>query len=457
MTFRIGLAGGLLALLSFVVGAADASPPSTVVFAAARYPVAGVQRVPHAEALRPCVADTLGLAEVWVRYRRLEPAYEGVDAAERAEMAAGAAVRREWLPTLSVGGVVDQGQRLSPGEERVLGPGPRGELRLLGSWTLLDSGRGARMRAADARLSEARAGALTLDVRQQAMVARVYLEAVRTGQVLAVLRERLDALEATASGVRLRVEEGVAPGWESERLEDEVARLRRELADAGAAAEVARIELATLVGECIHPRGIFPTGGVALDSPGGDPEEERLRTAARAMEAEASAASLQDRWTLDLVGTTGPTYSRAFDEGRVRNEYLLGVSLDWRPDLFGAQRQTGVAGRERARIVQAEAESRAFFVGRELERLAGMLEHAERRRGEFVLEVEAASAREEVVHLRWEAGVAQWTELVDARRRLAEVLVGEIELNNEVAMSLLEYAEWTGRMDLLPRWLDGAR
>ena len=424
------------------------------------HPAAALQAGPSPVCPAVHDAEPVSLAEAWERARTLEPGYRARTERVAAEEASRSAVTREWFPELAAEGLGNHGQRLSPGEERVLGVGPRGEFRLLGAWTLLDSSRGWRAREAEFRHEEARAAGELFSTEHRAAVARVYLEAGRAQAQRQLLVEQRGALDELAGLVEVRIREGVDPRWESYLLEEALARSDRLLSEAEQADRSARTELSTLVDECVRP-GDRP--GAALAHPGDlrpgqmageNPEADRLLREAAAQHALSRAVAGQDRFLFQLVGGVGPNYSRAFEGDRIRQEYLVGLSGSWRPDFFGIRRQEGAAESARARALEAEATSQRLQARRQAERLAEYWAHAEAREEDLERELAAAERRSELATLRWREGVGRWSEVIDARERLDELRIQKLGFRHETALALVELAAWTGRTDELPSWLD---
>ena len=392
----------------------------------------------------------VSLQELWNATRTLEPGYRAAESTIAAGQAARSSVRREWAPSVSVEALGDHGQRLSPGEERVLGVGPRGDLRVVGSWTFLDAGRGARAREAELREAGARAGADLFDTTWRARAGTAWVEAAvaeATWAIRSVERAEVEALEAP---VRARLEAGVDVAWEEHLLDEALARTTRLLADATLARDVARAELSALAGRCVVPQQLAPRPGATLSAEGVPPEVRQLQLLADERESAARALAGQDRLQLQLTGITGPTRSRAFEDGPVRSEYLVGITGSWRPDLAGVGRQLASAEVAGSRAIRAQAESRSMELDREVERLQLVLEHADPRREGLRRESEQAARRLSGALQRWEAGVDRWTEVIQASDRVHQAQLLELELEREVALTLLRLGELTGRMDELP-------
>lgn len=407
--------------------------------------------------LTDCVADSarveFTLPELWAAARALEPGYAAIESDLGAEAALGSAIRREWLPQFTVDGLGNWGHRLSPGEERVLGAGPRGELRLVGTWTLLDRSRGARGAEAALRGEEARLRGEVYDIAYRAEVARLYVEAALAAEIRDLHEEQRAVLATLEAPVRRRLDAGLDVAWEGHLLEEALSRSARRLAEAEALSAGARAELSALVGRCAAVAPIRPQAGRPAGWGGDNPEVRHLHGMADTHEAQALVEARRNDWQLQLLGTTGPTRSRAFADSPVMNEYLVGLNLSWTPDLSGIRRQSASAERARARSTRAVAESRRLQTERELGRLAASLEHGAAR--EALLEDELAQTRRalEISIARWEAGVGRWTDLIRAQEQVEQTRSLQIELARELALAAIRYGELRGNLEELPRRL----
>jgi outer membrane protein TolC len=398
--------------------------------------------------------EGLTLEQLWQTARDREPGYRAVAELREAEEDARDAARREWLPGFSVDGLGTHGQRLSPGEERVLGVGPRGEFRLTASWSLVESDRGARARVSAVRERAAAAGERAFDVRHRGLLAALYAEGAAAEERWSLLHRHSEALREMAELLEGRLEAGVDARWEGHLLREAQARAERLLLEAETERAGIRGELSAMTGRCVRPLPLSPPSPEDVEPPPQDsPEMELLRRQAETREALARQEGERGRWSLQLLGITGPNYSRAFGDDRVRNEYLLGVSAAWRPDLAGVRSRLASAEQARARAVRAEAESLALALERELARIRTILQAWERRRAGLARELQEAEQREEAALLRWRVGVDRWTEVLQARDRVLEVRTLELELRRELALVLIVQARATGRVEALPALL----
>jgi outer membrane protein TolC len=417
---------------------------------------AHVPRTSPAPALTPCAPgetpEPVLLSGLWGEARERDPGYLAVEEGIAAEDRFASSVRREWLPALGAEGIGNYGQRLSPGEERVLGVGPRGEFRLVGTWTLLDSDRMGRGALASRRGREASAAGEVFDVGFRAMLAAGYVEAAAREELWALRSDHLDRLRTLAAPVRAQTEAGVDVRWEAHLVEEALARGERLLAEAERDQAQARAELSHATGRCVRAAPIDPEAAADLSVEGvsGNTTVEYLRRRAETQEAVARQEGGRGGFQLQLLGLAGPNHSRAFEDGPVRNEYLVGITGSWRPDLAGVRRQLASAERARARSVRAEAESLELALTGELERIHIALDHAGERQQQLARELEQARIREEAALLRWTEGVDRWIEVMQARDRLLELRILEVEADVEMALAWVRHGEVTGTLDELP-------
>ena len=437
--------------------------------------VQGPTAVPFA--LPACGAEPapppVDLASLWQGGAEREPGFEAARERVVSGGLARSAVNREWVPAFQVEGLSNYGQRTSPGEERVLGVGPRSDLRLLGSWTLLDGSRSWRGR--EARLGEtvATAGASAFARSWQATTALAWVEAAASESAVRARSDHLARIEALEIPVRRRTEAGVEAAWELHLLEEALARAERLLAEAEEARASSRVELSGFVGACVRAPGEVPVASVQVaripvdrtpttraevggaERPGvsgpedPDPEVRRLEALAQVREAQARAIAAGDRWQVALVGSAGPTRSRAFDPGPVEQEYVVGVSGRIGLDLAGVRRTAERAGLAEAGALRADAESLRAARERERSLLELEIDRAAVRGADLDDEVTRAEARLEAARLRWEAGVDGWNPLLQAADRALEARLLRTNWALALARSRIRLAELHGTLDAL--------
>ena len=407
----------------------------------------------------PClpgeVPRPVDLPELWRLGGEGEPGYIAIEESIGAEQASRTSIRREWIPSFSLTGVGNYGQRLSPGEERILGVGPRGEMRLLGAWTLMESDRMRRGDVGDQRIREALAAGHSFEVVHRGHLARVYVDAAVAEELRDLHDDHVARLAELAEPVRQRLESGVDASWETYLLDEAVSRTERLLAGIDQLRSSLRNELAMLTGSCVRAAPYAPRLDEAASESGAEANPDVLLLRVQADTREAMARQERDRgsWQLQVIGTLGPNHSRAFDSGPWRNEYLVGLAGSVNLDLGGVRRQLAASESARARAIDAEAESLRLALERELARTRIELDHMMIRRAGLEIELVQAQTREEIALLRWREGIDRWTEVMTARDRVLELRILEIELHREMAVALIRHGEVTGDIDDLPALL----
>ncbi len=412
----------------------------------------------------------IAVAELWSEGMRVDPGIRAGAARLEASEASRRALQRSLLPTFEVDGIFNQGQRTSPGEERVLGTGPRGELRVLGSWTLVDGARGTRTRGAAADVAASRADGHAYVLAWQAESARMWARAEAAERQVVELEAHLEQVAAFLPIVERRVGAGVEAPWEARLASEAVARAERRLAEALEARSTGRAELSSIVGACVRPgeaAGLAPGGGppTAPGSPAGGadgagprhPEVFRLLSLAEAEGARGRAAADVDRWSIALLASGGPTWSRAFDPGPAAYEALVGVAGRLRLDPAGVARQERRAADASARALREEADLARERIARELDALAAGDGERERRRESGGLEAERARAALDAARLRWDAGVDGWAPVLQALERDLEARLALVLLEYDLLSARIRRAELLGSMDDLVSATEEAR
>ena len=409
--------------------------------------------------------DTLriDLASFWARAQAEDPFLRRYLELATAENEAGSAVRREWIPSGGLQGAGDYGQRLSPGEERVLGVGARGELRLLSQWRILDGDRGARAATADRRHLSVEAEGDVFRADLLAELASLYTEAVAARERTDLRQQHLARLDEIGQLVEARIQAGFESRWEEALLAESRLRARRLLQEALMTLEAAETEMALRTGVCpttIPPgirtappdteMGASPGGvSVARDAPMG-PDIRLGLSRTQEFEALAREEASRDRWSLDLVGILGPTRSRAFDDREFRTEYLVGMTLSWRPDLTGIRSRLAEAERARARAERAWTDGVRAEVERELTRLELAADRLRQTSRLLEAEREAAEVRLTGAVDRWVEGVDRWLDVVQAAERLTELEGDALAHRVEMAELTIRRHRLLGTLESLP-------
>jgi outer membrane protein TolC len=314
----------------------------------------------------------------------------------------------------------------------------------------------------------ATAGASAFARSWRAAIALAWVEAAASESAVRARSDHLARIEALEIPVRRRTEAGVEAAWELHLLEEALARAERLLAEAEEARASSRVELSGFVGACVRAPGEVPVARVPADHdpttraevggaerPGGsgpedpDPEVRRLEALAQVREAQARAIAAGDRWQVALVGSAGPTRSRAFDPGPVEQEYVVGVSGRIGLDLAGVGRTAERAGIAEAEALRADAESLRAARERERSLLELEIDRAAVRGADLDHEVTRAEARLEAARLRWEAGVDGWNPLLQAADRALEARLLRTNWALALAGSRIRLAELRGTLDAL--------
>jgi outer membrane protein TolC len=422
--------------------------------------VAGAQTPPGTIAPAVCpenaVAEPITLADLWIEAGEREPGYLSTTEALRAESAVRGSIQREWFPTLALDGLGNYGQRLSPGEERSLGVGPRGELRLAGTWTLIDSGRRARSVEAAYRVQAAAIDAGEFDQRFRAGLASTYLHASLAEESAAVHARHIEELRTLEGLVRLRITEGIETRVAGEHLDQIISRAEFEAEATARERDALRLELSLMAGRCVSPGRLDPAPGFpeeAIVDGAGTPASRSLLRQADALDARGRAADGTGTWQLQLLGGTGPNYSRAFDGDRIRNEYLVGAGVRWQPDLFGVGRRLGTADRARAGSLRAEAASLDRALEREMQGAVHDLDRLRASGDAISRELDLAENAVRAAALRWNEGVGSWQELLQTSEDLLAVRIRRLDWTGETATALITFGILSNNLDQITTWL----
>ncbi len=406
----------------------------------------------------PCeveaTGDSLSLTEFWSQALSRDPLMRAASERTVGAAAASDGVRRERVPEFAFEGVGNHGQRLSPGEERVLGVGARGEARLVATWTLLSSDRSRRSTTAGHALTGARFQGEAVEADLRVLLAGLYIDAVEGEGVLRARERHLDELRALAALVRRRVDAGVDMAWEGFLMEEALARGERLLAEAERTTSALRVELSRRAGRCIQPMALSPDGDFPDGAVDDNPRLRELLQDAVIREGRAREIGDGGRLRLDVLGITGPTYSRAFDEDdRIRTEYLVGLAARWSPDFGGIRGRRADAEAAEARALSAEADAYRETLGREWDRLQGDLAFRRAERQALERERELAQRREAAAVARWREGVDRWSEVIQARERRLQVDESVVRSEGTLARTLLLLHDHSGQLDHLPSGL----
>ena len=400
----------------------------------------------------------LRLEKIWELSLGREPGYRvglETDAAARAEQEA--LWRARW-PEWSVAVAGDYGQRARPGDERREGVSGRGDVVARAQWTFWDSGRGWLDEAAARVRDEALAAGRVFDVGHRAVIGRAYIASVAAGERAVVLEAQWRAVEDLARRVRRRMAAGVEPAAAEPELVAAEARASAVWREAVRVERVARQRLSAFAGEAVQPAAIRPEPLLEAEGVRGgtEPESEWLHRQARSAEARAQAMRRAESWQMYLVGAGGQYVSPAFEDGDWQEEYYVGIGAVWRPDAGGERRWRAQAEQRRAQAQRAAADSREREAERARERLRDEWREYPDRLDELAAEQEAAEGRRVVMVRRWQQGLESWTVALDAVQEAADLELRRIDLLEQTALELVDYAVATGAIDRLPQWLGQA-
>jgi outer membrane protein TolC len=397
------------------------------------------------------------LVDLWHWSIEHEPGYQMATSARRAGEADAVAIGRERLPTVSVAGAGDFGQRARPGEEREQGVAARGDLLARVDWIVRDSARGARERAVALRRAGVVETEAAFDLSFRAELARTYLQTAIAVERHSILTGHFDRFDEVSSLARLRVERGVESAVALEWLETARTRHRAELERSRDRTELGSMTLAAYAGREVEPAPLdFDVAEIGwLHVPPiekGAPSVAALEREAEVLRAEADVLREQDRWRVGAFAAGGPYFSKAFSDG-LEPEYIGGIQFVWTPDVTGVRESRASAFRHRAGALQAEAQSEARRLGRRAAEIARLGSSYGERERELRDAVERAAALERTSLLRWQNGVGGWRDLLDSREARLRAELAQLDWRAAFALEIVEYAEITNRLDSLPGWL----
>jgi outer membrane protein TolC len=403
--------------------------------------------------------EAIRLGTLWGEGVVLEPGFRAAALRVESSWLFEQSSARAFWPTLRVEGLSNYGQRVSPGEERVLGVGPRSELRIVGAWDLLDSARGSALRGLRSETDALRAEEIVRSRAWQGDRGRAFADALLAEASVASIEEHRALLGLLEDPVERRVRAGVESRFEAQLLGDALARAERRLDEARERQRTSRADLSLTVGRCVRavpdgldqalsqtPLGADPApqipGASALDlAAERAPEVKALRARAHALAARAEAQADANRWRVSLVGSIGPTRSRAFSPDPVESESLVGIQGSLRLDPAGVHRLEREAGILGALALDAEADRIEAELRREGARLDLELQGLEIRRRALLAEWEESEAALSAAVLRWRAGVGGWPPVVQAaEQRLARHLL-LLDVERSLTILLLRQLE----------------
>ncbi|HSR42778.1 MAG TPA: TolC family protein [Longimicrobiales bacterium] len=409
-------------------------------------------------------AAPLPLREVLTRTLETHP-----DAATAAAVVETARARRsaagaERFPALGASGHVSRFEEpmvVAPFHGFDLGAPPPFDRTLVQAslalrYTLFDGGaRGARVRAAEAGVDAAGAGADASRARLLERGIEAYLETSAARAAVGALLAWEEAMEAERDRARRLLEEGREPRLVLLRAEAALARARGEREAAQARREIAGAELARLADLDAREVRDRPLESVEIAEPApGEPEPEHPEL--RRLEREAAAAEARARqaragWLPTLEATAG------FNEygsggGDFQGEWQSALRLSY-PLFTGGARGAGVAEAEAAgrrarealrgaRLALEGAADRARAAAVEADARIRALRAAEERQAE-VVRIEA---------LALEVGSGVQTDYLEAAATLARIRSDLAGARRDRGASRAARARALGRLTL--SWID---
>jgi len=336
-------------------------------------------------------------------------------------------------------------------------------------YTLFDSGRGERVRQAEAQLA---AESASLDAGEQAVAARVaglYARVLTRRDKLAAQRTRVEAVRAELGRVEQLLGVGKAP---------EVDRLRAEAAVAGAEADAVRAateldsaerDLARLAGLDVEAARAGRLIALAEPAAPAAAREElasaavgartEVAAARAALEAAAAGESLARTGYHPKLRATGLYQELGASELAFTSEWNVALRLSvpiWDGGATGRRVSRAVAGLDeaRARLAQAELEARedvdrALAAWTDAEARAVALARAEARLAEVT----------RIERLLLEVGSGTQTDYLDAESELAATRAARAENLGTALVARVELAHATGELSLdwLVRNLEASR
>lgn len=429
-----------------------------------------------AHAIRiPRSAAPLELREAVARALGHDPEVAATRATSAAARAGHGRAKAAWWPEVGLSGSLTRYQEamiVSPIHDFAPGETPAFDETLIRGggylrWTVFDGGgRTARVRRAGLEASAAEAG---LDGAAQALIAEVagaYLDVLGAVRVLAVHDRRLAALEAETDRVLQLREVGRAAEVEVLRVEAAVAAARADRVVVASELDLARRELARLMGappEEPGERGLVPVRLAPTAPEARLPDRAEL--AARAVEA---SPAVERARRLETAAEAGLSLARSvrwpdlqlfgdwIDHAGLDSDHNLEWSAGLRfsvPLFTGGRVGEGIAA-ARAETDAARERLRAAVAGTEraVDRTVSRVEEADAR--VTSLETAVARAREvtRIERLRLEVGTGTQTDYLDAEAELLSVEAALVEARHAGVRARVELARASGRLG--PGWIE---
>jgi multidrug efflux system outer membrane protein len=368
-------------------------------------------------------------------------AQRGVDAQAYPQFGAGASGQREVIPQTAAPGFSRQQRTLNNYDTSI---DANWELNLFGRFTRASE-------SAAASVSAAQAGVAAAQVSVTAEVARNYFELRGEQMRLQIAQQSLQNQQANLDLVQARLDAGRGTELDTTRAQSQVENTRAQIPVLQAGIELSRyrlavltgrapIELAALSGEVRPLPGLKPVDGI------GTPatllkRRPDIRVAERQLAAATADIGASKADLFPSVSISGLLGLNALTPGGLNSGqayyYNLGASIAWTLLDFG---------RIRSRITQNEARADAALALYEktvltaLEETEGALISFDRnqRRAESLFK--AARASEQAAKLartRFEAGVTDFLNVLDAERQLLADRDGLAQAQTDAGTSLI--------------------
>lgn len=337
---------------------------------------------------------------------------------------------------------------------------------LLMRWTPFTFGqRNAATDSKTALLEKELAGVENEILKVQYEVGKTYLDLLSTQDLIQAYRKNIERTEFNLRQVRSLVNSGIRPGVDSVRFRGELSRAKSELIQLQSLFETQKIQLAELLvseQEIVLPENsILSEQLPALQS---DFSENSTNPMLKMAQSELSASQstltqLKRAWTpkLEFWGTTY-TRGSGIDFNGVVNK-ADGWSFSRYNYGFGAQVVFPILDLSRQKILKTQQEAVVKAAESQLHQTRISLQSREARvKNEFVanfemaqevpLELEAAEAAFKAIQTRYNAGLVDYSELIQTQNDLffAEAKLKSAYLNTWKA--LLLQAATLGDMDL---------
>ncbi len=402
-------------------------------------------------------ADVVSLEQVWNEGQKGEAGYR---AAEQMVAAAGAERRevdRLWFPEVVLESEGDVGKRVSPGAERDQGVSARAFTGASVTALFFDSARAWQREQRSRHLQQQEAASAVFDSEYRAQVARAYVEADFAAENLRRISEQRSVVDELARRVERRVDAGVEGDYQLRMLDEAKAQVERRFADAQQAQQVTAAELSALMDRCVMPASLTPDMEAVenFDKATDSPRVAYLRQQASASHAGAEFTRRQGQFQLRARGVIGAYFSPAYDQFP-EPEYYGGLQGLWTPDFRGTRDLRGQSQKLQAQALEEEARSVQQTERLQSDRFEQYRQKVSERRMRSEEHLQRSESRSEAAVLRWRQGVGTWREVLDAGESLEQARLRHLELQFDMAMALIDYAELIGALDELPTWLGSA-